>query len=125
MKDKCCDDDTTIIGVLQLKKSDAILRNPDDNSWYIKNIKPAGYKFVYHSNGVIRFKPIGDEMSHIIALARVDSQSFCELILNLIHGSRFGCFCFGMITEDDKFMRWNRWHGSLKYYYTATKDKQL
>jgi hypothetical protein len=75
------------------------------------------YTFILHKNGVIRFR-INDNIPQIykLLLAYVDSTGFIDTINNLIHVLKNGCFCFGLLTEDNNIVRYNRWNDDCELF---------
>jgi len=75
------------------------------------------YTFILHKNGVIRFR-INDNMPQIykILFAYIDSTGFIDTINNLNHSSNNGCFCFGLLTQDNNIVRYNRWNDDCELF---------
>ncbi len=45
-----------------------------------------------------------------LLFAYIDSTGFIDTINNLIHLLKNGCFCFGLLTQDNNIVRYNRWN---------------
>ena len=75
------------------------------------------YTFILHSNGVIRFR-INDNIPYIYKLlfAYIDSTGIIDTIYNLRHISKNGCFCFGLLTQDNNIIRYNRWNEDCELF---------
>jgi hypothetical protein len=80
------------------------------------------YTFVLHPNGVIRFR-INENMPAIykILFAYNDSTGIIDLVSNLYHVSKNGCFCFGLLTQDNNIIRYNRWNDDCELFATFLK----
>lgn len=117
----CSSTNTNIVGTFLLKKADTVHRYPNNKPWYDKYIGEELYRLILHDNGLVKFKPVAKSKLYELVLARVDSQSNWNFLLNVVHASRFGCFCFCILTEDGKLRRLNRWYGAVKPFYIAER----
>ena len=78
------------------------------------------YRFVLHENGVIKFVPNNSNILNKLMLARVDSKSLFDLVANIIHTTKHGCFCLGILTKYKTIERYNRWNNEhIDKYWTA------
>ena len=80
------------------------------------------YTFILHKNGVVRFR-INDNMPFIYKLlfAYLDSAGVYDMIHNLHHRMRNGCFCFGLLTQDNNILRYNRWNDDCELFAELRK----
>lgn len=117
-----------VVGTVEVRLRDMTWRG--EKPWWIKDRREdAGYHLVIHANGVITFVPLsGGNLGETLALARLDSQSHTQFLLNVMHALRFGCFCFAVLQRNAKaqlfFRRYNRWAGALVPFYKATHEKR-
>ena len=82
------------------------------------------YKLVLHPNGVVRFV-INNRIPLLCKffMIRSDSKGWFDMILNIIHSKRKGCFCLGILSPDTRtIQRYNRWNDKYPdQYYTMIK----
>eukprot|EP01083_Nonionella_stella_P140761 432337_1 len=112
-----------VVGAVQLPLSESRRRNELKTRpplWF-NSIQPQGYKFILHRNGIIKFVPIGDSLTHQLALARLDSKGCFDLLKNIKHANKYSCFCLGILSKKGEIKRYNRWNTDLDYFYTARK----
>ena len=80
------------------------------------------YTFILHSDGVIRFK-INNKMTLLEQWmwSYMDSNGIIDNILNLKHLMENGCFCFGLLTQEDNIIRYNQWNEDCKFFASFNK----
>ena len=82
----------------------------------------SNYRFVLHKNGVIKFIANNDSKFNKLMLARTESKSLFDLINNIQHSKKYGCFCLGILTKYKTIERYNRWNNKkIDKYWTAYK----
>jgi hypothetical protein len=113
----CCSGDDKALYGIELFSNDIRLRYLP----FFPRNEPI-YTFVLHSNGVIRFR-INKNIPCLyqFSFTYIDSTGFIDTIDNLLHMKRNGCFCFGILTQDNDIVRYNRWNDDCELFAKYVK----
>lgn len=85
-------------------------------------VRVGPYYWILHQNGVIKSAPASDNQFWRAALAATESTGPLDLVKNLNHVARYGCFCLLVVTDSRTIKRYNRWKDPHGYYhYTLQK----
>ncbi len=52
----------------------------------------------------------------MLLFAYIDSTGIIDTINNLRHRSINGCFCFGLLTQNNNIVRYNRWNDDCELF---------
>jgi len=110
-----------VLAVIDVPMSCWTFRYPSNMPFYFNFMRPEGYRFVLHRNGVIKFVPAGSCPIHRFSCARADSCGWVDYFKNLLHGALNGCFCLGVLTKDGALVRYNRWSEQYPVYFWAAR----